>query len=387
MSQRFDKTQLTEQYNSKIPKLQQTCMTKLEEHLQKQKDSVVSVKYTANFSKDYVQSLANDQLILTGVKVVVRGSYNLGPLDKMWFHPNYGKTLSLYSGGKYSAVQKLESLGGSGGAFMNFEVNDLGQGGYKPCTIVDNCSEESKQQVAKWVQSNGCIGEIYANARQLNLEATNLDINNQIATAMDARDLEYTQVTNVLMKDKDNYVFFNGCTNERAPMVLVSPLQGYVKLSQQPQMLHPTHMLSQTDFLCPSKFETPEKVKRLWTDCLWQGDNVCNAFVMQKPMPTAWKYPGLKNGVRFQMKRCSYGSCAEVADKLKPSETLCLTPTDSTCSMQNTHSYVESNKVKVLGTTSVLTNLLEHRDKFEFLSPDCFDGQHLLLERHIAELL
>jgi hypothetical protein len=365
-------------YGDDIPSDLQDALKELEAQLNKQKDYVVAVTILPNCSIDYdrtihLQKTLSEKIpwVMQGVLVTLKPEYKLSYADAIWFHPEMAKGRSVFTIDKEISKEQLNSIKelhhvdgdydkASPAALSPFHC-DIGE--YNAVSIDDMGLEtEQKHLVVNasmealtyslWTQylmTGETVGKIYENWTTMDMGNgksimdTASHVRNQIArgilgaTEIAVNDCRvYSDEVNALYSDGSSVYFSNHAIKtpkEDGGQILVhlSALGGYELYSvESDELFIPSNMGLSSKTFNWDDMSTAQR-HRIFSDCMWEGNEGFNTYVLKPPGMLATKKKDFENkynlssGTKLRMKRAKFSS-QPVRDFMDIGKLLKLTP-------------------------------------------------------------
>lgn len=376
----IDFSPLNSVYGNNIPADLSDALKQLEEHLNKQKQYVKSVEILPNFSIDsertiHLQKTFNKNIpfVLQGLVVTLAAEYKLSEDDAMWFHPEMAKGRSVYTlknsilrknlknitethhlSGTYNKEDpaSISPFNCDIGEYTESKIDDMGLSTESKRLIVNVSAEAlTFPQWSQYLMGGENCSKVYENWNTMDMGkgksilATSLYIRNLIASKIlnvsvdEAKTLKvYHDEVNALYSDGHHVYFANHAVknpkDENSKLLVhMSALSGYELYSVNSDKLFlPSNMgISSETFSWENM--TPNQRQRVFNDCIWEGDESFNTYVLSPPcMKGAEKEKmeltyNLTNPSKFRMNLAKFSS-QPIRDYMDIDTLLKLTPTE-----------------------------------------------------------
>lgn len=372
----MDASALKSRYGT-IPESVQKEVDAVWDHLQKQKDKVVSVIFTSNFRKDRANSLLTGTPVHSGVIVQVKPKYVVSEQDS-WLHPNLNQCRALYNEGKtpknvsYPAAESLDRTNCSAGVYDVHEYNEIGELVPNAFTIVDiHMKDRALALRRSW---NGqTIDTAYSTA----MRDETLAHADSVAREFDAKDRVRADFTNILYRGRGSFYFYNNAYKESG-LVLVSPLGGYSLVNGTD---HAADYMG--DNLIKVNSLEPKLQKGFYTKAEWNEGQLVNTYVMTKSY--------VSGPAQYRMKKATF-STTPIHQFMTPAELLELTPEIKHIPepvVAGLAEHMKYDKIHVPLTADVLDKLIGLRDHatFKLFNEEYYKDKKLVLPRQIVNLI
>ena len=373
----MDTTALVSRYGT-VPESLQKEVDAVWEHLQKQKDQVVGVKFTSNFGVDKANSLLTGNTVHRGLIVQVKPKYMVSAKDS-WIHPNLNQCRALFKNGHtpsevtYAAAEDLDRTNCSAGVYAVQTYNDIGDLENVGFTIVDmHLKDRALAMRRSW--NNKTIDTAYSTAMR---DETLAHASAVAQETFGAGERVRADFTNILYRGRGSFYFYNNAYKESG-LVLVSPLSGYSVVDAQD---HAADFLGE-DLIKVNDLEEKAQ-KSFYTKAEWNEGQLVNTYVMTKSFSSA--------PAQYRMRKATF-STTPIHQFMTPAELLDLTPEIKhvpNSVVAGLEEHAKYDKIHVPLTADVLDKLIGLRDHatFKLFNEEYYKDKKLVLPRHIVSLI
>ncbi len=359
----MDVSALTERYGN-IPLHLHEEANSIWEHLQRQADQVISVKFTENFGVDEANTKLSGSKVHKGLIVSLKPGYMISSSDS-WLHPNLNQCRALYDGGIYTEISDLAPTNCSVGVYAVEKINSIGDLVSVPHTVVDVHLKDCDTIRNNW------NGEPVEAVYTTTLRDRTLEEVQDYATKLGAQNKLRADFTNILYRGRGEFHFYNNAYKETG-LVLVSPLIGY-KLIQGTD--HASDFLS-NEVIDIRKLH-PTQQKSLFSKAYWESCELVNTFVTRKSFANTH--------ADYRMQKGNF-SATNIMQHLSPPEILRLTPSaEHVPEERSIWEHLRSNELEIPITELTIQTLLDHRDSVNILNPKFYRKGKLILPRDLVE--
>ena len=371
----LDATQLNTIHGDDIPADLQEALKSLESRLNEQRSLVKNVTVLANCSIDYdrtkhLQSTqeTNVRYVLQGVVVAVDPAYVLAMEDAIWFHPEMSKGRSVYKIENDLSMEDLnqikeihmndkydkEHAGMMSpfqcdiGQYNTISVDDMGIATNDKALVVNVSLEALTYPLwTNYLVSNETVGKVYENWGKMDM-GNGKSITDTSAFARDtiAKTI-LGKTVNPLYRDQINALYSDGTDiyvanhaiktpkdeNEKV-LLHCSALAGYELFeTKSEELFTPSDLGISADTFGWDEMSLAQR-KRVFNDCVWEGKEGFNTYVMKPPGLTSSKKKSfehlysLSDATKMNMK-CAKFSSQPIRDYMDIATLAKLTPEES----------------------------------------------------------
>tara|TARA_B100000214_G_C23962712_1_gene626113 strand:- start:538 stop:1875 length:1338 start_codon:yes stop_codon:yes gene_type:complete len=431
-----------------IPSDLQEALLDLENHLKKQQSNVKTVTILPNCSIDYdrtihVQKTLSEDIkwVLQGVLVTVKPEYKLSYEDAMWFHPEMAKGRSIYSidqdisREKLNSVKEMHHIDGDYdkedptnispfhcdvGEYDAITIDDMGLETIQKHLVV-NCSFEALTYPlwTQYLMTGETIGKVYDNW-------TKMDMGNGksiMDTSAHVRDAIAQKVLNTTMhdvsqrkiySDEVNALYSDGHSVYIANHAVKTPKEDGGKILIHLSALSGYELYNsiKTDELfVPSNLGLSSKTfnwddmsvaqrKRIFNDCIWEGNEGFNTYVLKPPGLVAQNKKAFENqynlnqSSKLRMKVAKFSS-QPVRDFIDIGKLLKLTPLAAHMDGITTQAYhgkdirvpLSLNYQPFKDLINKFEELSKEHPNFQLFNSELIDGGYIKIPREIINKL
>jgi hypothetical protein len=408
-------SQLNTIHGDDIPADLQEALKCLENRLMKQRNKVKNVTVLANCSIDHdrtkhLQSTQDSKIpfVLQGLVVTVDPEYVLAVEDAMWFHPEMGKGRSVYkieNDLSVTDLNKIKEVGMNGkydkqnmgmispfqcdiGQYNTLSIDEMGIA-TSDKTLVVNVSMEALTYPlwTRYLVSNETVGKVYENWASMDMGNGKSITDTSVLTRDNVASTVLGKASNPIYRDQVNALYSDGTDiyianhaiktpkdeNEKV-LIHCSALAGYELFNTNSEELFtPSNVGISTETFGWDEMSLVQR-KRVFNDCVWEGKEGFNTYVMKPPGLTSIKKKSfehlysLSNSTKMNMK-CAKFSSQPIRDYLDMQTLAKLTPREShisgTAAAKTNKRVGDHLEVKMSLSNPPFAQLIE---KFELLS-------------------
>lgn len=384
--------------NSSLKAPEKQALQHVLTHLEKQSDSVKSVRVLENFSIDLDTALQMDvPLVTKGLVVCVERNYKLSREDVSWFHPMIGRGRSLYavSGAvKKSVLQKVkfETSGSLVGEFTTSRPDEFGCEDVSYHVIVDT-SPNLTSLYDKWLNGNVTAGELstewkrtaFGDAKSISTHCEKH--RDSLMKKMKVTNV-YSDTVNDVLTDMSHVYFTNNCVKHSDKILMkASGLGGYrmYESKTNAHRFYPASLGMSSTFYTWQQMND-KNIARIENSCSWDDKLAFCTQVMRQPTIRNEQLRTLEDEYKLTdqeiilMRRCHFSGSASFVDKMKPEIIFNLTPPKSsdfiTAPIDPSHPVFEK----------LVKNIVQIQQKFpafNLLNPEFVKGGRLNLPRDV----
>ena len=362
-----------------IPSDLQEALLDLENHLKKQQSHVKTVTIMPNCSIDYdrtihVQKTLSDKIswVLQGILVTVDADYKLSYGDAMWFHPEMAKGRSIYkidndiSREKLNSIKEMHHVDGDYdkedptcispfhcdvGEYDAISIDDMGLETVQKHLVVNASFEALTYPLwTQYLMTGATIGQVYENWTKMDMGngKSIMDTSSYVRDAIAQKVLNctyhdvsesklYSDEINALYSDGHSVYVANHAVKtpkegDGSILIHLSALSGYelYKSVKTDELFVPSNLgLSSKTFNWDDM--SVAQRKRIFSDCMWEGNEGFNTYVLKPPGLVASNKKAFENqynlnqSSKLRMKFAKFSS-QPVRDFIEIGKLLKLTP-------------------------------------------------------------